>query len=700
MTLKEIRRALVNGKITCSEANQYVVDLLVDVDRKSMSDEELENLIHICNDIYTYSDEGLVILSDRSYDLMMHDWMERGHERIIYPDDLKIKTWNIVKHKHPGLVGSLDKCYDPIGFLCWATGFKGKELTDYQKSTGTYPRPQYLDYILAPKYDGISGSIELNDGKIDLGLTRRDGYAGQDITKVITESCGRIEPGFATGFEISYYGLYKEDLPVTSLDGYYKVEILMSTGNFLALQKEMTEQGKKPYANRRSAVSGIVNAPKNLEYARYLSIVPLLYESKRNGNVYYAPPGSQRVKFFKTDSASRLFEEADVFLRQIRNPDSNFPFRLDGVVAYPVDPVDFNPSDYMDKAMAYKINTNIAPGKIEYAYVSVGLMGKAIPMLHIKPTEVNETMVEDVSLGSWDKLMNMKLHEGEVVEIFSAGDVIPQARLPEERPKCKTPFIELKTVCPYCGEKLTRIKNEYWCVNEDCDHLAIGKIVNFVIKMGGQNIGEGRITDLYEKGLCRSIYDLFVNTVNLLRVEKFPGWDKTSIDNLEAELQRIQTTPTEVSKFVGSLGIKLIGRRKCRGIFKNITIKEVFDESQLPLEIRLCGYDKVGGTTAKNFANYFTEHKKEIKQLMKLFNLIPDKQYKGSICFTGFRDDELADRFEDLGYEVTDSINDDCVALLAASTNSTSGKAKNARKKGISIVHRSHVDELLEALKN
>ena len=76
----------------------------------------------------------------------------------------------------------------------------------------------------------------------------------------------------------------------------------------------------------------------------------------------------------------------------------------------------------MDDAIAYKVNTAEALTQVEFGYVSVGRLGNAIPMLRVRPVEVNETTVTDVSLGSFDKFVNMDIHEGEQVLIYSAGD--------------------------------------------------------------------------------------------------------------------------------------------------------------------------------------------------------------------------------------------------------------------------------------
>ena len=107
-------------------------------------------------------------------------------------------------------------------------------------------------YAIAPKYDGISVALKIENHRLIYAATRYDGVKGQNITALVKQA------QFPSWFK---------DAP----DGYYKCEILMSIDDYNELVKE------KQYANRRSAVSGIVNTPSNIEYGKYLTIMPLVY---------------------------------------------------------------------------------------------------------------------------------------------------------------------------------------------------------------------------------------------------------------------------------------------------------------------------------------------------------------------------------------------------------------------------------------
>ena len=112
--------------------------------------------------------------------------------------------------------------------------------------------------------------------------------------------------------------------------------------------------------------------------------------------------------------------------------DKKCPYRVDGVIRLPV-LSHFDRNDVMANAMAFKINTAENYTKIEYGYVSIGRSGKATPMLHVEPCEVNETTVTDVNVGSFPIFYRLGLHEGETILVYSAGAVIPQMKVPKDR---------------------------------------------------------------------------------------------------------------------------------------------------------------------------------------------------------------------------------------------------------------------------
>ena len=125
-----------------------------------------------------------------------------------------------------------------------------------------------------------------------MALTRKDGYAGQNILELVMNA-ENID-------EVKNLAYQK----IKSGNGCIKCEILCSTANFEELKKVAG------YSNRRSAVSGIVSTPSNIKYAKYLTIMPLLY--KDGDEFIYAPEDSEIVyDDISVTDAARLYLMAD-----------------------------------------------------------------------------------------------------------------------------------------------------------------------------------------------------------------------------------------------------------------------------------------------------------------------------------------------------------------------------------------------------
>jgi DNA ligase (NAD+) len=378
--------------------------------------------------------------------------------------------------------------------------------------------------------------------------------------------------------------------------------------------------------------------------------------------------------------------------------DSSYEIRTDGVVIYPLgEDILPNYNDIMDNAIAYKVNTEEALTTVDYGYVSVGRLGNAIPMLHVVPVEVNETIVTDVSLGSFDKFVSMDIHEGEQVLIYSAGNVIPQAKIPEHRHyKAGAKLLKIKKRCPYCGEKLSRYKATYKCKNEKCPRVKSGRITNFIVKLKAENVSDRTIEDLVGTGLVKDIPDIFKLTEE--DIMQIPGYQIDSASLIVNEFHKIKTRPISVSSFLGALGIQGISEKKCKKMIAEI--KDINSLLKKPEKLKwvLMNADDIGLKTASIFTDFVSENHKLIKTLLEEMNITNDVKYKGNVVFTGFRNQDLEKQFNDLGYEVSNNVNSNTVAVIDASYEHDSTKCKMAEKKGVDIVHISDVEKVLDGL--
>ena len=672
INISKLRKDILSGKKSIDSLERYQHDIVslyhLLMSKKVLTKEEFDNtkeLILLCMDYYTYASSGESLITDRMYDLLMNHYINNGGKVISTSDIIETQTqWRFIKHEFPGIVGTIKKAYTEDELYTYLQ--KWKSASDYMK------------FIIAPKYDGISSGIKINsDGEILLGVTRNNGIKGQDITKVIKAAHNARDIG----------GYYATKLKKGET-AWVKTELCVSSKNYEELIQE------KRYKNRRSATSGIVNSPKNLSLANYITIIPLAEYHMNSDMISYHPPDAEIVR---VRDVYELMKHIEKMLSMIR--DSSYDFRTDGVVIYPMgDHVLPNFEDLMDNAIAYKVNTEEALTRVKYGYVSVGRLGYAVPMLHVYPAEVNETTVTDASLGSFDKFVSMDLHEGEQVLVYSAGDVIPQAKLPEHRKyKKSSDLLQIKKRCPYCGEKLTRYKATYKCTNEECQRVTSGRISNFITKLEVENVSDRTIEDLMEFGLLRVIPDLF--ELEEAEIASLKGYGKKSAHIICSEMEKLKAKEIPVSSLLGALGIPSISNKKCKNLMKIMPIDQMLTIKPKKLYYELLAADNVADKTATIFIDFLEENKDLILNLMNIMNIVDDIEYKGNVVFTGFRNPDLKKKFEEIGYEVSSNVNDETLAVIDISNDHTSTKCKAAKSKGVAIVHLSEVDDVLKELK-
>lgn len=631
--------------------------------------ETLEPFLMLCMDYYVYSTDGDVLISDHMYDLVMNVYHQYSGEVLVYSDYISTDTmWPFRKHEAPFMVGSVKKIYNY------------DELKDWLRRTYAYG---YRKILYAPKYDGVSAVVKVVNKRIEIAITRNDGIQGQDITEAIRRC------NFAKK-------VFKAYMP----DGWYKCELVVSRADFDKLIQI------KEYSNRRSATSGLINTPSNLEYAQYITPIPLAWCNLDGTKMKYLAGDfiGAMIKNPFSFTTDDVYENIEFVLKTIR--DADYPVRTDGVVLFPVMEGDWstpNTTDLMADAIAFKVNTEEAYSTAEYVYVSVGRLGKAVPMVHVHPVEVNETTVKDVAIGSVDKFASMGLHEGERVVVFSAGNVIPQIKLPDPReyPR-KAPKFRLDLKCPYCGKDLKRetAGGHIWmCLNKKCPHVQAGRISNFLDKVGLKGYSDSTIDQLYDAGIVKSISDVFKIPERENEIAMLDGFGKTSAKLLADAVRKIIETPIEVSQVIGALGINKTSVKKCQIIFQAYDIQELLKMPRSKIYRAVLNLDGIGDGIAHNVAYYIDENRDMIREILASMNVVNDVAAKGNVVFTGFRNDTYAKIFKSIGYPTSDTVNSNTVCVIYAGDTDT-GKCRQARRKGITLVHVAQIDDVVLALQS
>ena len=689
-TIVKLHTELLNGTVELDDLEKYKPEFstfLSSIDEgspKKIDTNVLRSFLLLCMDYYYYSSKGDVLIPDSDFDRAMTTYCSlTKNGQIVYPDyspQTKGTTWELKKHNASHMVGSVDKFYVYEDLIEWLESYSDR-LTSRNAVV-----------IVAPKYDGVGVSIEYKKGQPIFALTRKDRVYGQDISRCI-ELASNIDEVIQSG---KFY---------TKSDHFFiKGEILVSQSHFNKL-KEITS-----YKNRRSATTGITNTPQNIKYAPWLDVIPLCYYNADAAPgkcpIHYEPGITQSHELsilLYEDAISHHGKNLISAIRKklLRLAEPDFDYRYDGVVVFIQSSLLDYDEDVMKHARAYKINTKKGVTKIKDAYVSVGRTGKATPMINVYPCDVNETEVTDVSLSNFTKARKYNLHKNDTIEIISAGDVIPQLNKILEQGSVEP--LKWDMHCPHCGSAFSSYKNrsgeyEYMCDNPNCIRVVSGNIANFLEKMGAENMSDVTIADLCERlKSIRSISDIF--NVKETDLTQLSGWGDTSASDFVNELNRIRNTPIPYSTFLGALGIPSVSKKKCRKILTGISYKELMElvnSKPIKVEEKIMAMDGIGPSTAEVFIDFLTSNYTVIRDLESLFYLIPDNPKVYNVVFTQFRDRDYIKQIEELGYEISENVNKETVAVV--STDMNAKKIKKARERGIPTYHASDLSKLLEDL--
>lgn len=653
-------------------------------DAKDINVDALHAFIVIQLDYYTFSNIGDVFISDSDYDFAANVLKKHG---IKIPTtntfSPQTKTWQIIKHTAPQMVGSVKKVFDTQS----VHEFIHKNIQGLFGETVIK---------VAPKYDGVGVNIEYDPKVADFtsALTRKDALYGQELIKLV-KRCENYETELMNAVEI--FG---------SSHGYIKCELVMSQDNFDKLTVEKTEKGEKAYKNRRNGTSGIINTPTNINYAKYLTIKHLAYgveKSRKKMSYLYEPEGCLDINLddylrnpsILDDAITKVLDNTHI---------SNFEYRTDGVVIF-ISNIHIRYENVMDHAVAFKTNSKVGITRIKYGYISIGRTGKATPMIKVEPCDVNETMVTDVSLSNFAKVKKLDLHEGDTIAIESSGDVIPMIK---EIIKQGSPTpLGFDLHCPMCGKRLYGEENEktkvveYRCTNDECPAVSTGIITNFFDKLGANGISDTLILNIYEKLGLNSIADFLDTDAYRNKLIDLPGWGVISATNFTNEIDRIKEKPITNGEFVGALGIPLISTKKCRNIFATIKyddfISKIEKGKYMAADEMLYKVKGLAVKSVDTIMDYFKKNYDDIEVVRSYFTHITnDILIDANVVFTGFRDADAEEYLISNGIDISENVTSKTIAVISANKNST--KTKKAEDANIPVYDAFNLNEALREI--
>ena len=439
-------------------------------------------------------------ISDFEYDALMRrlEELEAAHPEYASPDSptqhvggYALNTFAQVRHQVP-----LESLQDVFSF---------DELRAFgARMDGALT--QTHDYSVEPKIDGLSMSLEYENGVFVRGATRGDGITGEDVTENLRT--------------LRNLPLTLENAPAKLI---VRGEVYMSHEVFAVLNAERELLEQPLLANPRNAAAGSVRQqdPK-VAAARKLDIIifNLQFDSDRTFAAhtetldYLASLGFPVVPYQRCETLDACCARID----WIGDNRETFPFDIDGAV---IKINDLAQRQYLGStakfprwAVAYKYPPEKKESRVRDIVVQVGRTGVLTPKAVIEPVRLAGTTVTNATLHNQDFIDNLDLRIGDTVLVQKAGEIIPEilSVVREKRPEGTVPF-HMPDTCPECGAPVVRDPDgaALRCTGAECPAQRLRNIAHFASReaMDIDGLGISLCQSLIEAGLVHSPAELY-----------------------------------------------------------------------------------------------------------------------------------------------------------------------------------------------
>lgn len=558
------------------------------------------------------------------------------------------------KIKHDKKMLSLGKTYSEKDLLDWA---------QKDKIVSTF------------KIDGSSCSLIYEDGHLALGKTRGDGEFGEDITQKVW-FLDSIPKKISLRDKIEIRG-----------------EIFCQEEQFIKLAHEMNKRGLEKPTSQRNIVAGLLGRKENIDLSSYLTF----YAFEIFGEIEFDTEKEKLEKLkklnFQIPDYQILKSEKEIkdVIEEARNFMSEGDYLIDGLVFTYNDLSLHSDLGYTAHhpryKLAFKFQGESKVAEIKTIEWGVSRNGILTPVAHIEPVSLSGAMIGRVTLHNYGMVNEFKLKTGDKIEIVRSGEVIPKFISVVESSKNK---FKIPANCPSCHKPIFEEDIRLICKNPSCPDKIKDEILNFIRKIGIDDLSDKRLAEMIRVGLVTdisSLYDLSVDDLMTL--------DKTKEKLANKIYQNIQNSKkTTLLKFMSSLGITGGAINKNERIINagHNTIQKIKKLSVSKLQ-------EIEGFAEKSSQDYLSSLKTKLDLIDSLikkgFQFEKIQENKSSkleglkFCITGTLTRKRSDIQKDIkanGGEAQSGVTSKTNYLVTNDKDSTSSKFKKALELNIPII--------------
>lgn len=651
--------------------------------------EKIENLratLRYHSDRY-YNDDAPEI-EDYEYDMMMREL--KGLEEK-YPEfDSADSPTKRVGGKADNSFASVEHT---VRMESLQDAFSKEEIFDFDRRVKE--NVSDVHYVVEPKIDGLSVSLEYVNGEFFRGSTRGDGNVGEDVS-------GNLRVIHNIPLKLNHA------LPYIEVRG----EVYMPKKSFDRLVDRQLINDEKPFKNPRNAAAGSLRQ-KDSEVAATRGLDIFVFNiqqiegkeltSHKESLDYLKELGFNTIPYYeRVDDIENAFEK----VLQIGEKRGELEFEIDGAVIK-VD--DFSEREQLGStakfpkwAVAFKYPPEEKQTEILDIEITVGRTGKLTPTAVLSPVHLAGTTVSRATLHNQDFINEKGVNIGDVVTVRKAGDIIPEVLCVNEK-RSNGSFVYPEH-CPSCNEKVVREEGEsdIRCINPECPAQLLRNLIHYCSRdaMDIEGLGPSIIETFVNEGMIKTVTDIY--RLDKEKIASLDGFQQTSANNIIESVENSKNN--DLSKLIFALGIRHIGAKAAKLLsdeFKNIdnlmnaSLKAISD------------IDGFGDIMAKSAFDFFqSKSARELIADLKSFGVntesktvINDNRFEGmTFVLTGtlptYKRSEASKIIESFGGKTSSSVSKKTSYVLSG--ESSGSKLDKANQLGIPVIDENEFNEMIK----
>lgn len=660
--------------------------------------EKLRDEIRRHDELYYVNDAPEI--SDREYDQLLEDLqkLEAANPELITPDSPTQRVGGRPAEGFPEVVHTRQ-------MLSLDNSYNIDELRAFDDRCRRLAEGRPLEYVAELKIDGLSLSLQYEEGVLARGVTRGDGRIGEDVT----QNARTIR-----SIPLRLRSEAKRIDPTLEVRG----EVFIPRDVFERTNAEREELGEPRFANPRNAAAGAIRqldsrlvAKRKLDMFAY----DLLATGRKPFPTHWESLNWLDKAGFRVNPHRLLcktIEEVIDFANEKEALRDELGYEIDGLV------VKVNSTALQDEfgatskaprwAIAYKYPARQASTKVLDIFVSVGRTGALTPVAFLEPVFLAGTTVARATLHNEDEIRRLGVKIGDWVMIEKSGEIIPKVLsvVTSKRTGEEKEFKPPKN-CPVCGGLISRPEGEVVarCVAADCTAQLLGKLIHFASRraMRIEGLGVSLAEQLIAQKLVKDVGDLY--SLTLEQVAGLERMAKKSATNLLSQIEA--SKGRDLANLVYALGIRHVGERTAgilaheMGSLERLTTASVEELDAIP---------EIGLTVAESVRDWFDDEGNRAlsdrlsaagvkTEAARRSSAVSDERFAGKQfvltgTLEGFTRDEARAQIEARGGRVNSSVSKKTDYLVAG--EAAGSKLDKAQSLGVTVLDEAAFKGMLD----